>query len=164
MLLARRALEQSNGAMFLNRKLIVQLSTSRFRPQPKEANISILQPPKQLMIMGSPTSLPFHLTQTTTTGGALNMQPSQYTYSDLNYDIMPTNSLHQPNSSSSPIPDNNHFFPNTFRSPSPATTTSQDISQFYSPYASMSMDRLTPSSLTIHPMKSSKTIKSGTSD
>lgn len=33
---ARRALEQSNGAMFLNRKLIVQLSTSRFRPQPKE--------------------------------------------------------------------------------------------------------------------------------
>lgn len=35
---ARRALDQSNGAMFLNRKLIVQLSTSRFRPQPKEAN------------------------------------------------------------------------------------------------------------------------------
>ena len=37
--------------MFLNRKLIVQLSTSRFRPQPKEANNSLTQPPKQLMVM-----------------------------------------------------------------------------------------------------------------
>ncbi|CAF0824449.1 unnamed protein product [Didymodactylos carnosus] len=33
---AKRALEQANGALFLNRKLIVQLSTSRFRPNPKE--------------------------------------------------------------------------------------------------------------------------------
>ncbi|CAF0789726.1 unnamed protein product [Didymodactylos carnosus] len=33
---AKRALEQSNGALFLNRKLIVQVSTSRFRPNPKE--------------------------------------------------------------------------------------------------------------------------------
>lgn len=49
--LARRALEQSNGAMFLNRKLIVQLSTSRFRPQPKETNNSTSQPPKQLMVI-----------------------------------------------------------------------------------------------------------------
>ncbi len=37
--------------MFLNRKLIVQLSTSRFRPQPKETNNSLTQPPKQLMVM-----------------------------------------------------------------------------------------------------------------
>ncbi|CAF4894540.1 unnamed protein product, partial [Rotaria socialis] len=53
---ARRALDQSNGAMFLNRKLIVQLSTSRFRPQPKEAGTSIAQPPKQLMVMTNPSS------------------------------------------------------------------------------------------------------------
>jgi RNA recognition motif-containing protein len=53
---ARRALDQSNGAMFLNRKLIVQLSTSRFRPQPKETSNSLSQPPKQLMVMGTPAS------------------------------------------------------------------------------------------------------------
>ena len=54
--LARRALDQSNGAMFLNRKLIVQLSTSRFRPQPKEINNSLSQAPKQLMVMTTPPS------------------------------------------------------------------------------------------------------------
>jgi hypothetical protein len=37
--------------MFLNRKLIVQLSTSRFRPQPKETNNSLTQPIKHLMVM-----------------------------------------------------------------------------------------------------------------
>jgi hypothetical protein len=42
--------------MFLNRKLIVQLSTSRFRPQPKETNNSTPQPPKQLMVMNPPSS------------------------------------------------------------------------------------------------------------
>jgi hypothetical protein len=47
--------------MFLNRKLIVQLSTSRFRPQPKETNNSVSQPPKQLMIMAtSSPSIAYH--------------------------------------------------------------------------------------------------------
>jgi hypothetical protein len=47
--------------MFLNRKLIVQLSTSRFRPQPKEINNSLSQPPKQLMIMPtSSSSIAYH--------------------------------------------------------------------------------------------------------
>jgi hypothetical protein len=69
--LARRALDQSNGAMFLNRKLIVQLSTSRFRPQPKETNNLITQPPKQLMIM--PTY--HHLTNGG--GSTLNQQQQQ---------------------------------------------------------------------------------------
>lgn len=68
--LARRALDQSNGAMFLNRKLIVQLSTSRFRPQPKESNNSS---PKQLMIM------PYQQQQQQ----QLNAVPSQY------FDMMP---------------------------------------------------------------------------
>lgn len=38
-LVARRALEQANGALFLNRKLLVQLSTSRFRLQPKDQSV-----------------------------------------------------------------------------------------------------------------------------
>ena len=41
--------------MFLNRKLIVQLSTSRFRPQPKEMNNSMSQQPKQLMVLDIPS-------------------------------------------------------------------------------------------------------------
>lgn len=81
--LARRALDQSNGAMFLNRKLIVQLSTSRFRPQPKEANHALAPTPKQLMVMGSPTSsssaLAFHhLTNgSSTNGGGSSINPQQ---------------------------------------------------------------------------------------
>ena len=71
--LARRALDQSNGAMFLNRKLIVQLSTSRFRPQPKEAGNPLAQTPKQLMVMTSPSSpsaLAYHhLTNGSSTNG-----------------------------------------------------------------------------------------------
>ena len=74
--LARRALDQSNGAMFLNRKLIVQLSTSRFRPQPKETNNSIPQPPKQLMIMNNPSSsIPYH--HLTNGGGSTIKQQQQ---------------------------------------------------------------------------------------
>ena len=57
--------------MFLNRKLIVQLSTSRFRPQPKETNNSISQPPKQLMVM--PTY--HHLTNGG--GSTINQQQQQ---------------------------------------------------------------------------------------
>jgi len=70
--LARRALDQSNGAMFLNRKLIVQLSTSRFRPQPKETNNSLSQPPKQLMVM--PT---YHHHLTNGGGSTLHQQQQQ---------------------------------------------------------------------------------------
>jgi hypothetical protein len=63
--------------MFLNRKLIVQLSTSRFRPQPKETNNSIPQPPKQLMIMNTPSSssIPYH--HLTNGGGSTIKQQQQ---------------------------------------------------------------------------------------
>jgi RNA recognition motif-containing protein len=109
---ARRALDQSNGAIFLNRKLIVQLSTSRFRPQPKEINTS----PKQLMVLKQQQST-----------------PSQYTYSEFNYDIIP--------SSSPPISDNH----------------SSSLSQDY--YSNMLIDRMTPSALKLNHMKSNKTLK-----
>ena len=85
--LARRALEQSNGAMFLNRKLIVQFSTSRFRPQPKESttnNLSSIEHPK----------------------------PSQYSHSDMNFDLTGNNMNPQVNES-------NRFYANEFRPASP---------------------------------------------
>jgi len=119
--LARRALDQSNGAMFLNRKLIVQLSTSRFRPQPKEINSLISQPPKQLIIMSAPS---YHHP----TGGSTILKEQQY-----NYDMMTsTKSL-------SPISDNQNFF----RPPSPL---SQDMNNYYSQYSNLS----TTSSLKIN--------------
>ncbi len=138
-ILARRALDQSNGAMFLNRKLIVQLSTSRFRPQPKETNISISQPPKQLMIMNAPSpssSINYHHS----TEG--QQSTPQYNYSDLNYDLMT-----QP--SSSPIVNNPNFF-------HPSETTN-----YYSPYSN---DRMTPSSLKLNHIKLNKPIKTGNSN
>lgn len=74
--LARRALDQSNGAMFLNRKLIVQLSTSRFRPQPKETNNSLSQLPKQLMVITPPpSSIAYHLNNGG--GSTINQQQQQ---------------------------------------------------------------------------------------
>jgi len=146
--LARRALDQSNGAMFLNRKLIVQLSTSRFRPQPKETNISISQTPKQLMIMDAPTY------QHHPNGGSTILKQqqstpitSQYNYSDLNYDMMTSTNLHQQSS----IPDNQNFF-------HPPSPSSQNMNNYYS---NVPMDRMTPSSLKINHMKINKTIKTG---
>ncbi len=142
--LARRALDQSNGAMFLNRKLIVQLSTSRFRPQPKESN----PPVSQLMIMNPPS---YHHS----TGGSKAQQPStsltsQYPYSDLNYDMMTSTNL-RPQSSSPSLPDNPNYSP-----------LSQDMTNYYSPY---SIDRMTPSSTTkMNHMKLTKNLKAGKSN
>jgi hypothetical protein len=142
-ILARRALDQSNGAMFLNRKLIVQLSTSRFRPQPKEINTSISQPTKQpLMIMSAPSSsspIPYHHP----TGG-LKQQQQQST--PLTYYNMMT--------STKSLPDN----PNIFHPPSPL---SQDINNYYSQYSNVSIDRMTPTSLKMNHMRINKNIKSG---
>jgi len=95
--LARRALDQSNGAMFLNRKLIVQLSTSRFRPQPKESNNSS---PKQLMIM------PYQQQQQQQ---QLNTVPSQY------FDMMPPIDPSPPNFFRPPSPltqEMNNYYSN----------------------------------------------------
>jgi hypothetical protein len=139
---ARRALDQSNGAMFLNRKLIVQLSTSRFRPQPKEINTS----PKQLMIMNTSSyHQPLKQQQS-------NPLPSQYTYTEFNYDLMPSN---DPRQQSSPISDNQ----NIFRSSSPLA---QDMNNYYSNVPSI--DRMTPSPLKVNHMKSNKTFKTGNSN
>jgi len=107
--------------MFLNRKLIVQLSTSRFRPQPKEVNSLVSQPIKQLIIMDPPS---YHHS----TGGSTTLKQQQY-----NYDMMTsTKSL-------SPISDNQNFF----RPPSPL---SQDMNNYYSQYSNLS----TTSSLKIN--------------
>ncbi|CAF0962349.1 unnamed protein product [Rotaria sordida] len=151
---ARRALDQSNGAMFLNRKLIVQLSTSRFRPQPKESNNSISQSPKKLMIMSPSSSIAYH----NSTGGLNTIQqqqstllPQQYTYSESNYDMMTSNGFHSQSSSS--ILENQ----NLYRSLSPL---SQDMNNYYSQYSTIPIDQMTPASLlkTNH-IKSNKNLK-----
>ncbi|CAF3653571.1 unnamed protein product [Adineta steineri] len=142
---ARRALDQSNGAMFLNRKLIVQLSTSRFRPQPKELNTSLNQLPEQLMIMDTSSSVPYHHTN-------INQQQStslipQYAYPEL---LMTSAGFRQ--QSSSPISDNHNFF----RPTSPIT---QDINNYYSQYSNISPDQIPSLPLKINPIKPNKTIK-----
>ncbi|CAF3330310.1 unnamed protein product [Rotaria socialis] len=154
---ARRALDQSNGAMFLNRKLIVQLSTSRFRPQPKESNTAIPQSPKKLMISTSPSSIAYHHSNglpTTIAPQQLTQHPQQFTYSENNnnnnnYDMMTSNGLHQ--QSSSPLLENQ----NLFRSLSPL---SQEMNNYYSQYSNMPMDRMTPS-LKINNIKANKSLK-----
>ncbi|CAF2963524.1 unnamed protein product [Rotaria sp. Silwood2] len=157
---ARRALEQSNGAMFLNRKLIVQLSTSRFRPQPKESNTSIPQSPKKLMIMNAPSSSSSIIYHNPTGGSnTIKQQQStpltqQYTYSETNYDMMTSNGLHQ--QSSSPIISENQ---NLYRSLSPL---SQDMNNYYSQYSSIPIDEMTASSsssLKTNHIKSNKNLK-----
>jgi hypothetical protein len=140
--------------MFLNRKLIVQLSTSRFRPQPKETNPPISQVPQQLMIMNTPSPSSYHHS----TGGSKAQQQStsltpQYTYSDLNYDMMTSTNL-RPQSSSPPIPENQNYF----RPPSPL---SQDMTNYYSTYSNLPIDRMTPSATKMNHMKLNKNIKAG---
>ncbi|CAF0781138.1 unnamed protein product [Adineta ricciae] len=171
---ARRALDQSNGAMFLNRKLIVQLSTSRFRPQPKEANNSLSQPPKQLMVMPTPpspssssSSVAYH--HLTNGGGSTTKQQQQpntltQQYSnEVNYDMLTGYDAQQ---SSSPLPERPNYFPNTYRPPSPFYF-SQDLNNgYYSQYPNLPMDRMTPSPLSLqlnkmNQMKSNKNIKTG---
>ena len=155
---ARRALDQSNGAMFLNRKLIVQLSTSRFRPQPKDMSASSLsQPAKQLMGMGSSSSPYHHLTNGESLNGKQQQQQqatslsSQYPFSDFNYELMTLNQHRQP---SSPTSDSNPFLSsNTYRAPSPVA----------SQYSSELLDQLTASSLKPNPIKSNKLMKTGMS-
>ena len=153
--LARRALEQSNGAMFLNRKLIVQLSTSRFRPQPKEGNSSMPLTPQQLMMSNG--SYPHHHHAT---GGSKNEQQfspltPQYHYSDLNYDLMTSTNHRPPSSPPPPIPENS----NLFRPPSPL---SQDLSDYYSQYSSIPLDRMTTANK-LNAMKLNKPMKAGMS-
>ncbi|UJR09666.1 hypothetical protein I4U23_013900 [Adineta vaga] len=140
---ARRALDQSNGAMFLNRKLIVQLSTSRFRPQPKEIHTSISQPPEQLMLLDPSSSLPYH---------HANLS-QQHSYPELL--MTTTNGLHQQSSSSSsssPASENYKFF----RPPSPLT---QDMTSHYSQYMNLPIDQMTALALKTNHMKLNKTIK-----
>ncbi|CAF0920999.1 unnamed protein product [Adineta steineri] len=144
---ARRALDQSNGAMFLNRKLIVQLSTSRFRPQPKELNTSLNQLPEQLMIMDTSSSIPYHHTNLNQQQQQSTSLIPQYTYPEL---LMTSAGFRQ--QSSSPISDNHNFF----RPTSPIT---QDINNYYSQYSNISPDQIPSLPLKINPIKPNKTIK-----
>ncbi|CAF1276252.1 unnamed protein product [Adineta steineri] len=156
---ARRALDQSNGAMFLNRKLIVQLSTSRFRPQPKEATNPLSQPPKQLMVMTNPSSSSVAYHHLTNGGGSTikqqqqqqqqQQQPNPLTqqYSnEVNYDMM---TGYNPQCSSPILQDGNNFFPNTYRPPSPFYLSQELNNGYYSQYSNIQMDRMTPSPLSI---------------
>ncbi|UJR36432.1 hypothetical protein I4U23_029155 [Adineta vaga] len=169
---ARRALDQSNGAMFLNRKLIVQLSTSRFRPQPKEANNSLAQPPKQLMVMSTPPSSSSSSSITyqhlPNGGGSTNnqqqqQQPNTLTQqypNEVNYDMLAGyNAQH-----SSAVSDGNNFFSNTYRPPSPFYLSQEMNNGYYSQYPNLSMDRMTPSPLSVqlnkmNSIKSNKNLK-----
>lgn len=158
-ILARRALDQSNGAMFLNRKLIVQLSTSRFRPQPKETINLLSQSSKKLMGGSiSPSSIPYQQSNgMSTTIKQQQSTPQQFNYTENNnYDMMTTNGLNQQQSSSSSLTENS----NLFRSLSPLA---QDMNNYYSQYLNMPTDRMT-SSLKVNNMKSSKQLKTGNSN
>jgi hypothetical protein len=69
-------------------------------------------------------------------------------------------------SCSSPIPDGNNFFSNTYRPPSPFYLSQEINNGYYSQYPTVSMDRMTPSPLSlqlnkINPIKSNKNIKTG---
>ena len=66
--LARRAFEQANGAMFLNRKLMVQFSTSRFRLQPKDNTASVPCSSSSSSSSSSQPSSPSHKLQPIRTG------------------------------------------------------------------------------------------------
>ncbi|CAF2399637.1 unnamed protein product [Rotaria sp. Silwood2] len=174
---ARRALDQSNGAMFLNRKLIVQLSTSRFRPQPKEINNSISQQPKQLMVMANPpppsSSINYqNFTNGNNTGGGStikNQQQQSNTLAqqypnELNYDMITSYNPQHSLSCSSPVQDGNNFFPNTYRPPSPYYLPQEINNGYYPQYPPMPIDRMTPSPLSlqtnkINHIKSNKNIK-----
>ncbi|CAF3619076.1 unnamed protein product [Rotaria sordida] len=156
---ARRALDQSNGAMFLNRKLIVQLSTSRFRPQPKEINNAISQQPKQLMVMANPSSsINYHnFTNGNHTGGGSTIQNQQQQSNtltqqypnELNFDMMTSYNPQHSLSSSSPIQDGNNFFPNTYRPPSPFYLSQEINNVYYPQYSTIPIDRMTPSPLSL---------------
>lgn len=69
---------------------------------------------------------------------------------------------YNPHSSSSPIPDGNNFYSNTYRPPSPYYF-SQDINNgYYSQYSNINLDRMTPSPLSLqinNKIKSNKTFK-----
>ena len=146
--------------MFLNRKLIVQLSTSRFRPQPKESTPSL---PQQLMIMSSPSSssppssLPYHQSPG---GSQVHQQqstplPTHFTYSDLNYEMMTSTNLPSQSSSSPPpppppLPDNSNYF-------------SQDMTHFYSQYANGPIDPMISTASKMNQIKLNKPIKTGNS-
>ncbi|CAF0919427.1 unnamed protein product [Rotaria sp. Silwood1] len=175
---ARRALDQSNGAMFLNRKLIVQLSTSRFRPQPKETNNSMSQQPKQLMIMAnlpppSSSSINYqNFTNGNNTGGGSTIKNQQQQSNsltqqypnELNYDMITSYNPQQSLSCSPPIQDGNIFFPNTYRPPSPYYLSQEINNGYYPQYPTMPIDRMTPSPLSLQTnkmnhIKSNKNIK-----
>ncbi|CAF2134547.1 unnamed protein product [Rotaria magnacalcarata] len=173
---ARRALDQSNGAMFLNRKLIVQLSTSRFRPQPKEAGTSIAQPPKQLMVMANPSSsMNYHnFTNGNNNGGGSTIKSQQQQQqsntliqqypNELNYDMLTSYNTQNQLPCSSSVQDGHNFFPNTYRPPSPFYLSQELNNGYYPQYANLPVDRMTPSPLSLqvnkmNNMKPTKTIK-----
>jgi len=69
-------------------------------------------------------------------------------------------------SCSSPISDGNNFYSNTYRPPSPFYFSQEINNNYYSQYPNLSMDRITPSPLSlqtnkINPIKANKTIKTG---
>ncbi len=74
---------------------------------------------------------------------------------------------YNPHPSSSPKPDGNNFYSNTYRPPSPFYLSQEINNGYYSQYPNLSMDRMTPSPLSlqtnkINPIKSNKTLKTGT--
>ena len=75
--------------------------------------------------------------------------PSQFNYSEFNFDVLPSNDHHQQTSSSSPISDNH------------SSSLSQDINNYYS---NVPIDRMTPSPLKNNHIKSNKNIKTGNSN
>lgn len=62
--------------------------------------------------------------------------------------------------------DGNNFFPNTYRPPSPFYLSQDMNNGYYTQYSTMSLERMTPSPLSlqtnkVNPIKSTKPMKTG---
>jgi hypothetical protein len=87
---------------------------------------------------------------------------SKFFISEVNYDMITS---YNPQCSS-PISDGNNFFSNTYRPPSPFYLSQEINNGFYPQYPNISLDRMTPSPLSlqtnkINHIKTTKPIKTG---
>ena len=112
-----------------------------------------------------PQQQPTTLSQPYSNGKQLNYDPffqvrNSSFFSEVNYDMM-TNY----NPRSSPIPDGNAFYSNTYRPPSPFFSSQDMNNAYYSTYSNLPLDRMTSSLQTnkINHIKLNKNIKTGSS-
>lgn len=85
---------------------------------------------------------------------------------EVNYDMMTGYNPHSSLTRSSPLPDGNNFYSNTYRPPSPFYSSQEMNNGYYSTYPNLPLDRMTSSPLSfqtnkINHIKLNKNIKTG---